>query len=114
MSNKLFTEEEIEMLRQNPYVESVATRSIVFTSKFKEKAYNDLKAGMKMRDIFLHYGIDPNILGNARIRGMQARIEEQSKRPEGFENLQKEGKRKGKAKHAKRPLKNRCGSYNTN
>lgn len=94
MSNKLFTDEEVELLRMNPYVESVACRSVTFTPKFKEKAYVDLKNGMKMRDIFLRYGIDPEILGDTRIRGAQARLEEQSRRPEGFENLQKEGKRK--------------------
>lgn len=94
MSNKLFTEEEIEKLRENPYVESAAKRSVTFTPEFKEKAYAELKNGTRMKDILLHYGINPDMLGSARIRGMQARIEEQSRRPEGFENLQKEGKKR--------------------
>ena len=37
MSKKLFTEEEQQLLRQNPYVYSVSESSLSLTKEFKEK-----------------------------------------------------------------------------
>ena len=46
-----------------------------------------------IRDILLRHGIDPNVLGEARIRGLQQKIEKQAGRPEGFQNLRRSGQK---------------------
>ena len=46
MSKKLFTEEEQQLLRQNPYVYSVSESSLSLTKEFKElfiEAYHKVK-----------------------------------------------------------------------
>ena len=62
MSKKLFTEEEQQLLRQNPYVYSVSESSLSLTKEFK--------------DLFLeayHKG-QTAILGNRRIWGISSHI----------------------------------------
>ena len=93
MSNRLFSEEEVEMLRANPNVESVSARKIMFTPEFKQTAYDELVAGARMQEILLRHGIDPEMLGRARIRGLQEKLEKQAARPEGFQNLKQSGQR---------------------
>ena len=36
MSNKLFTEQEQGLLRKNPYVKNVSSKSITYTEEFRE------------------------------------------------------------------------------
>ena len=93
MSNKLFSQEEVEILRNNPNVGGVTSRLIYFTPEFKQKAYDELIGGAKLRDILLRSGIDPSVLGEIRIRGLQQKLEKQAARPEGFQNLKQSGQK---------------------
>ena len=93
MSNKLFSQEEVEMLRANPNVESVTNRCVFFTPEFKQQAYNELTSGLKMREILLRHGIDPEVLGQPRITGFQEKLEKQAARSEGFQNLRHTGQK---------------------
>ena len=93
MSNRLFSDEEVELLRMNPCVRSVTNRCVEFTPEFKQKIYDELIGGARIRDILLRNGIDPNVLGEARIRGLQQKIEHQAGRPEGFQNLKRSGQK---------------------
>ena len=93
MSNKLFSQEEVEILRNNPNVAGVTSRLIYFTPEFKQKAYDELIGGAKLRDILLRSGIDPSVLGEIRIRGLQQKLEKQAARPEGFQNLKQSGQK---------------------
>ena len=93
MSNKLFSQEEVEILRNNPNVAGVTSRLIYFTPEFKQKAYDELIGGAKLRDILLRSGIDPSVLGEIRIRGLQQKLEKQAARPEGFQNLKQGGQK---------------------
>ena len=93
MSNRLFSDEEVEMLRMNPCVKNVTSRYVEFTPEFKQKIYDELIGGARIRDILLRHGIDPNVLGEARIRGLQQKIEKQAGRPEGFQNLKRSGQK---------------------
>jgi len=89
MSDKLLTDEEVALLAENPNVQSVSKRCIVFTPEFKQTAYDELCSGMKMREIMLRHGIDSDMLGVIRVRGFQDRLEKQAERPEGFADLSK-------------------------
>ncbi len=89
MSNKLISEEEVMRLSENPNVESITKRCIVFTPEFKRKAYEELCSGMKITEILLHHGIDPEALGKTRVRGFKEKLEISANRPDGFSNLRK-------------------------
>ena len=91
MSKRIFSEKEVERLRANPCVESVTGRSVTFTPEFKQKAYDEMINGTGLRDILLRRGIDPNVLGNARVKGLREKIQKQAERPEGFQNLKRTG-----------------------
>jgi transposase len=67
MSRKLFTEEQIAALRQNPYVYSVSRSTLVLRKSFKEIFYTEYMEGVYPKDVFKKYGFDPAVLGERRI-----------------------------------------------
>lgn len=79
-----FTKDQIDQLRANRYVKSISSSTIRFTEEFKRYFYQQYKAGMSPRDIFLACGIDPDILGEKRIEGFRYSIVKYAKRDEGF------------------------------
>ena len=94
MSKLLFTKEQIEELSNNKYVKSITEESIQFTNEFKEIFYRKAKSGIAPSIILSSLGINPKILGRARIISLSRRIKKQGERPEGFER--KENSSKGK------------------
>ena len=74
MSKKLFTEEEQQLLRQNPYVYSVSESSLSLTKEFKELFLEAYHKGQTVRSILEDYGFVPDILGNRRIWGISSYI----------------------------------------
>ena len=77
MSRKLFTEEQIAALRQNPYVYSVSRSTLVLRKSFKEIFYTEYMKGVYPKDIFKKYGFDPAVLGERRIGGALQHIKEE-------------------------------------
>lgn len=77
MSRKLFTEEQIAALRQNPYVYSVSRSTLVLRKSFKEIFYTEYMEGVYPKDIFKKYGFDPAVLGEKRIGGALQHIKEE-------------------------------------
>ena len=67
MSRKQFTEEEQQLLRQNPYIFSVTNTRITLTKKIKEIFINACKDRKIPRKILKEHGFDLNILGKRRI-----------------------------------------------
>lgn len=93
MSKRLFSKDEQLILRASPYVETVTEKCVIFTPEFKEKAYQALLRGGRMAAIFEEHGIQPSILGNARINGFREKIQRYADREEGFSNLRKTKRR---------------------
>ena len=60
---KQFTQEQIEILFENPYVESINSNTVRFTSEFKEFALKKDKEGIPASQIFKDAGFDLKILG---------------------------------------------------
>ena len=58
-----FTQDHIEILLQNPNVESISSDTIRFTSEFKELALKKYKEGVPALQIFKDAGFDLNVLG---------------------------------------------------
>lgn len=72
-----FTEEQQEILRQNPYTYSVSDTQISFTKDFKQLFYNEYTAGKSPRDIFTRYGYDPKVLGEHRLYAFPYHLKQQ-------------------------------------
>ena len=84
-----FTAEQIEKLKENPYVESVTDKYINYSEIFKELFWNDYQNGMAPSAIFKKYGFNPGILGAKRRNGFVYRIKQEAKRLEGFKDTRK-------------------------
>ncbi|MEH7113615.1 IS3 family transposase [Neobacillus niacini] len=67
MSKKLFTDKEIEILSNNPYVKSVSTKGITYTDKFKSIFISNSENGKSPRLIFEENGFDIDIIGIVRV-----------------------------------------------
>ena len=93
MSNKLLTSEQVKKLTKNPYVKSATKRAVVYTSEFRQLAYDELLKGKTIRQIFSEAGFDTEALGEIRIRGFQERLEKMVDRTEGFADLRKNNRR---------------------
>jgi hypothetical protein len=66
-----FTREEIEILRQSPYVRRVWPKAVSFTGDFKRRFWEMYtKKDLMPREILELLGIDAEILGAARIRNI--------------------------------------------
>lgn len=79
-----FTSEQMDRLRENHYVESVAPSSVRFTEEFKQRFYQKHSSGMSAPSIFRECGIDPAVLGPSRIKGFCYTLNKQAKRDTGF------------------------------
>ena len=98
MARKLITKEEIEKLKQSPYIAKVTPNQVSFTKEFKQMAYLELLEGKLMREILIDSGIDDKILGDRRIWGLAAKIREEAERNGGFEDQRKKNSRRPKKK----------------
>ncbi len=68
MSNKIFTEKEIELLSRNQYVKNVSMKGITYTDEFKRIFVAAYAEGKFPREIFEDHGFDINILGMRRVK----------------------------------------------
>ena len=68
MANKKFTEQEMLVLRNSKYVLDVSPSIVHFSAEFKKIFWEELSKGKLPRDIVKNLGIDPNSLGDTRIR----------------------------------------------
>lgn len=66
MSKKLFTEQEIAILRQNKYVKRVGPKGITYTDELKQFAIAKSEEGMFSTEIFEIAGFDLSIIGRVR------------------------------------------------
>ena len=77
-NKKLFTPEEIEILKANPYTLSVTTNTIRFTLTFKQVFWAKRQAGERLQDIFRDLGYDVSMLGDVRSKMIANHIRQQA------------------------------------
>ena len=94
MAKKPLNAEEIAELRSSPYVASIVGNRISFTPEFKRTAYDQITGGKTMREVFEEHGIDPEILGDARIWAFTQKLRAKADREEGFADLRGQNMRK--------------------
>jgi len=68
MSKKHFTKKEIEILSNNPYIQSVSSKSITYTDEFKRIFIAESNSGKLPRTIFEENGFDIEVLGIVRVQ----------------------------------------------
>ena len=68
MSNKIFTQKEIDMLSNNPHVKNVSTKGITYSDEFRRIFIAENEKGNFPREIFENHGFDINILGMERVK----------------------------------------------
>jgi len=66
MSKKIFTEQEIEILKQNKYVKRVGPKGITYTDEMKHYAIAEWEKGKYSTQIFEEAGFDLKVLGPDR------------------------------------------------
>ena len=93
MSKNCFSQEQIVKLSANVHVRSVSEKSIQFTPEFVRRFYMEQTEGKAAAEIFREIGIDPEVLGESRIRGFAYHTKKKAERETGFMDGRKLNKR---------------------
>ncbi len=75
---------EVEMLRENPNIEFVSSTTVRFTEEFKRLTNENKSKGISVADTLRRNGIDPDIIGESRIKGFRYLLNKQAGREGGF------------------------------
>ena len=70
------SEEEMQILKQSPYVREVRVNCVIYTDEFKLHFMKEYMAGKGPQRIFREVGFDVKILGSKRIERAAARWKE--------------------------------------
>jgi hypothetical protein len=84
MSKIPFTDEQIKLLRENPYTYNVTPNTLYLTKAFKELFYKEYQDGKLPRQILEDHGYPQSVLGANRIWGIASVIKKEAQRPGGF------------------------------
>lgn len=76
MGRGKLTKEEVEILKENPYVKDVNENRVMYTEEFKHRFINEYFNGKAPTAIFIEAGFDVRILGSKRIERASARWRE--------------------------------------
>jgi hydrogenase maturation factor len=87
MSKILFSEDQVDDLRMNPYVKNVAQKSITYTDEFKELAVKAHCEGKSSRQIFIAAGFRIDVIGSERAKSSLNRWEKMSHRDVGYTDM---------------------------
>ena len=82
-----FTVEQMEKLKENPYVQEVTEQFVYFSIEFKQRFYSEFMSGKKPRKIIIGMGLDPELLGQSRINGIKQYVRRYAKRDKGFTDI---------------------------
>ena len=109
---KDFTAEQLKELVMSENIVSVARKSVVYTEAFKELFWQRYCDGVDIKQIFSEAGINPDIIGNERMRDLVWGIKRQKEKEsevqitvetptEGIAKKPKIPKARKKPKHSK-------------
>lgn len=87
MGVNYFTDEQVALLKDNPYIEKITNKSIKYSLKFKREFWRKYTLGESPSAIVQSFGIDPKLLGYRRLSNIVQRIKMESDRLEGFEDI---------------------------
>lgn len=84
MSASKFTEEQIALLRKNPFVVEVTPGKISLSKEFKELLWSEMQQGKDIHSILEDNGLPCNILGESRIIGIKGLVKSYARSGSGF------------------------------
>ncbi len=81
MSKILFTDAQVKKLNKNKWIKNITNKGITYTKEFKQKLVKECENYKKFpQDVFRECGIDPEIVGSARIQNSAYRWRKQYKK----------------------------------
>lgn len=87
---KTFTQEELQILRNNPYVKNATENTIHFTVAFKEEFWRLFsEEKLSPQRIIGRLGFDVRILGESRIKGIKYQLQKQVNKGEPFSDVRR-------------------------
>lgn len=87
MAKKKFSQEEIALLKENPYTVSVNEDTIRFTVAFKIAFMKLYDQAVPVREILPKLGYPLEIIGKARLNGISQKIRNEAKSPMGLREI---------------------------
>ena len=87
------TEEQVQILNNNPYVKQASCLNVRFTEEFKQIFSRKRAEGVSVRRIVEDAGIDPDILGEKRLEGLRYTIKKKNDVHSDFVDKRKNNKR---------------------
>ena len=96
MSKKIFTDEEIKLLKENRFVKNVSEKGITYTEECRREYINLIATGLTKKGAFEKLGFDPKVLGYNRIKSFHRRMKNNLKSNKTLEDKRKNnsGRRK--------------------
>lgn len=101
MTKQRFTQDEIDIIAQNPYVVSVSSTKISYSLAFKKFAIMQAQTGVKSPEIFQKAGFDPEMLGKSRMYAALKKFKKEAVSPEGLHEPRGKSKEERLAQFAK-------------
>lgn len=98
MSKLKFSKEDIDKLKDNPYILNISEKAITYTDEFKEKYMDLYNKGKKPTEIFRLCKISPEIIGRKRIDTFAYRLKKKHEYGEELTDKRKEFSGRPKSK----------------
>lgn len=87
MSKTIFTQEQQEELRKNPYTIRVTAHILSFSKEFKELFYREYMSGHRPKEILERYGYPTEIFSKERLEGIRYNITAEYRRYGCFSDI---------------------------
>ena len=97
MARKMFTQEQVQVMAENPYTLHVSTTQITFTNAFKEEFWRRYQKRDTPRTIMYDLGYAPEVLGRNRLSGIQNVVCKQAVSEKGFHERPQRRRKEGPA-----------------
>lgn len=105
MRDKAFTDEQLCILMNHPYVARVTPYTLSLTYEFKQLFLQEsARPRMTSRKIFTRYGLGPELIGESRIKNLGKRIRREASSPEGLRPVKEYSPQERRKAFAQRDL----------
>lgn len=86
----MFSEKDVEVLSQNPYIKKVSSKAITYSEEFKEIFAKLYQNGKRPIEIFKECGLPSKVIGQSRISSFSNRIKKKLKEGKGLNDTRRE------------------------
>lgn len=90
MNRQKFTQEQVQLLRKNPYTKSVTPSQLRFTQEFKDEFRQACLEGKTAPEFFQDKGYDVDLIGQKRMENLQTRVFRELAQPQESSDVEQE------------------------